>query len=594
MAAAIVIMLIFTTIITYFPGTIEYAYPDFEYCNKLFNKDEILNIEIKMDKDDLNDMFENALKEEYHKCDVSINRVKFKNVGVRTKGNTSLSHVYSSESDRFSLRLNFNKYVNDQTCYGLDDLALNNLVSDATYIKEYLTYDMFEYIGAKAPLCNMCTLRINGKNRGVYAAIEVPNKSFLKRNFGNDYGKLYKPETMGGGPPPGMEGEPGNQPSGMEGEPRDLPPEMNGEPGGPPPVMGEGSGGPSPEMGGGPGGPPPGMGESSAADLKYIDNNEDSYSILFDAARTDINDDDKKRLILALKNITEKKNLKESLYIEDQLKYIIVNAFVTNSDGYFGHMLHNYYLYEKNGKLMMLPWDYNLAFGGFERENASNIINMPIDDPIEGQISIDDRPMIDSLLNNDVYLNEYHEMFSKFIKGYFESGRYEKVIDNIDNLISDYVEKDPTAFYSYTEYKRGIYVLKQFCKYRSESIRGQFRGEIAISREAQQINSDNLINTDDLDLSEMGVQNNPGGPGGPPPGMNGQNNPGGSPPEMNGQNNPRGSPPEMNGQNYPGGPPPGMNGQGEDGFPPLDMEEQNSSNRSDSFENQNNVRSVTE
>lgn len=28
-------------------------------------------------------------------------------------------------------------------------------------------------------------------------------------------------------------------------------------------------------------------------------------------------------------------------------------------------MIHNYYLYEEDGQLSMIPWDYNLAFGGF-------------------------------------------------------------------------------------------------------------------------------------------------------------------------------------------------------------------------------------
>ena len=27
-------------------------------------------------------------------------------------------------------------------------------------------------------------------------------------------------------------------------------------------------------------------------------------------------------------------------------------------------MVHNYYLYEEKGKLSIIPWDYNLAFGG--------------------------------------------------------------------------------------------------------------------------------------------------------------------------------------------------------------------------------------
>ncbi len=531
-------IVVFTVLITYFPGLINIGRPGFEYCDKLFDKSNIIEIELTMSEDDLNDMMENALKEEYHKCDVVINGEKFPDVGVRTKGNTSLSHVYSSGSDRFSLRLSFDKYINDQTCFGLDDLAINNLVSDATFIKEYMTYDMFEYVGAKAPLCNMCTLKINGKNRGVYAAIEVENKSFLRRCFGSSYGELYKPEGMMEGGPPGMppegmmEGEPpGMPPEGMmEGGPPGMPPEgmMEGEPPGMPPegMMEGGPPGMPPEgmMEGGPpgmppegmmGGGPPGMphGDFESADnsftLKYIDDNFDSYSGIFESARTNIDSNAKRRLITALKNINRGKNLDKYLFSEDQLKYIIVNAFVTNSDGYFGHMLHNYYLYEENGRLLMLPWDYNLAFGGFEKESASYLVNMPIDDPVNLRESAHDaRPMIYKLLDDNMLNKKYHAMFDDFIKGYVESGRAEKTIDNVDMLIRDYVEKDPTKFYTYREYQRAIYVLKRFIEYRAESIRLQLDGKIGKTKAEQAASSKALIQTDFSDFSEMGMQNN--------------------------------------------------------------------------------------
>ena len=35
----------------------------------------------------------------------------------------------------------------------------------------------------------------------------------------------------------------------------------------------------------------------------------------------------------------------------------------------------------------MLPWDYNLAFGGFHGNNATSSVNDPIDDVLS------DRPM---------------------------------------------------------------------------------------------------------------------------------------------------------------------------------------------------------
>ena len=41
-----------------------------------------------------------------------------------------------------------------------------------------------------------------------------------------------------------------------------------------------------------------------------------------------------------------------------------VHEFVVNLDSLSGNMAHNYYLYENDGQLNIIPWDYNLSFGG--------------------------------------------------------------------------------------------------------------------------------------------------------------------------------------------------------------------------------------
>ena len=84
------------------------------------------------------------------------------------------------------------------------------------------------------------------------------------------------------------------------------------------------------------------------------------------------------------------------------LRYIAGNAALGNGDGYFGSMMHNFYLYEKNGKITMLPWDYNLAFGGFG-ESAESLINLDIDAPYTSG-SAEERPIIARLLADETYL----------------------------------------------------------------------------------------------------------------------------------------------------------------------------------------------
>ena len=139
-----------------------------EYVSRLFNKEEILWVNIIMDETDWEDMLANALAETYYPCDVEINGEMFYQVGIRPKGNTSLTAIASDpDTDRYSLKLEFDQYVDGQTCYGLDKLILNNNYADATSMKEALVYDMYAYLGVDASLYNYAEISVNGQYQGV-------------------------------------------------------------------------------------------------------------------------------------------------------------------------------------------------------------------------------------------------------------------------------------------------------------------------------------------------------------------------------------------------------------------------------------------
>ena len=255
----------------------------------------------------------------------------------------------------------------------------------------------------------------------------------------------------------------------------------------------------------------PGMGKnSSGADLVYTDDSIDSYSILFDSAKTTISKSDKLRLIQSIKNLSLG-DLENSVDIDASLRYFVVHNFVCNYDSYTGNMLHNYYLYEKDGKMTILPWDYNLAFGGFshgggrpgeetdgelensENNSVSNMVNMLIDEPLSGANN-EERPFCGKLIENESCKEEYHKLFSEFINNYFMSGYFENKLDYMSNLIRDYVKNDATAFYTVEEFDKGVDTLKKFCLLRSESIWNQLNGK------------DDIISVGDLNLDDLGTQ----------------------------------------------------------------------------------------
>ena len=502
-----------------------------KYESKLFNTDQIMDIDILMDEDDWNDMLENAISEEYYSCDVVVNGKTFYSVGIRPKGNTSLSSIVNDpDTDRYSFKLEFDHYIEGQTCYGLDKLILNNNYADATNMKEAIVYDMYQYLGVDASLYNYAKISVNGDYRGVYLALEAVEDSFMLRNYGTEDGNLYKPENMGvGGGMDGKDGDGwqmGEKPDGedfpQKGEMpdgADFPQKGEMPDGEDFPQKGEMPDGEDfPQMGEAPNGEAADikmgiMGGNGGADLNYTDDDLDSYSTIWDGEITDTDKKDHKRVVEALKNISEGTDLETYMDVDNILKYMAVHTFVVNDDSLSGTMAHNYYLYEYNGKLNILPWDYNLSFGGMsmggkmggQSLGATSVINDAIDMPF----SITD--FFDALLENEEYLEQYHGYLNELVEKYVNGGEFEKTYERIRSQIDDLVGNDPTAFYSYEEYEEAANMLIEVVQLRAKSVSGQLAGTIPSTDEGQQQDSSNLIDGSDIDLSVMGSFSGGGG-----------------------------------------------------------------------------------
>ena len=163
------------------------------YEKTLFNTSSVHSINIVMD--DWDDFIENCTSEKYYKCTIIIDNEAYKNVAIRGKGNTSLTQVQSYDNNRYSFKIEFDHYDNSNTYHGLDKLCLNNIVQDNTYMKDYLTYQMMNKMGVASPLCSYAYITVNGDDWGLYLAVESIEESFLQRNYGKNYGDLYKPDS---------------------------------------------------------------------------------------------------------------------------------------------------------------------------------------------------------------------------------------------------------------------------------------------------------------------------------------------------------------------------------------------------------------
>ena len=601
-----------------------------EYESTLFDTSQPIAVNIIMDEADWEEMLSNATAEEYFQCDVEINGKKFYQVGIRPKGNTSLSSIASDpDTDRYSLKLEFDQYVDGQTCFGLDKLILNNNYADATNMKEALIYDMYQFIGADASLYNYAEISVNDEYWGVYLALEAVENSFLLRNYGTQDGELYKPDSMniGGGMGGGMEmpdmsdmdfgdmqfpsmGE-GDSSTSSDGTTfggrvpggSDLPETDNeasgdvaGEDNGSGQQMRPGSGTTgnpftgitdvlndlnmeelasvletagfaeladaiqdsdfvnlaaavaevnteelaevlndagyselaelmqnmdfSQMFGGESGMQMPDMSDfggkggfsmgGSGANLNYSDDDLDSYSTIWDGAVSNTSESDHQRVVTALKNISEGTDLEEYMDVDNLLKYMAVHVFSVNADSLSGSMAHNYYLYEYDGVLNLLPWDYNLALGGMggmSRDGSSSATDV-VNDAIDNAFSSTE--FFDTLMENEEYKAQYYAYLQQLVDEYLLGDGLEEFYTRTRNQIDTLVETDPNAFYTYDEYISAAETLYEVAKLRGESISGQIAGTIP-SVSSEQADSDALIDASHLDLSVMGTMNMGGG-----------------------------------------------------------------------------------
>ena len=421
---------------------------------------------------------------------------------IRPKGNTSLTSIASDPTtNRYSFKLEFDHYVDGQTCFGLDKLILNNNYADATNMKEALIYDMYQYLGADASLYNYAKLSVNGEYWGVYLALEAVEDSFLLRNYGVQDGELYKPDSMniGGGGEPGGDFKADDMdfenmtPPDMDREDAPQPPDSSGERPAENFDFPDGKGGFSMSGGG--------------ADLNYTDDELDSYETIWDGEIADTTKADHKRVVTALKNISEGNDLEDYMDVDNLLRYMAVHVFSVNEDSLSGMMAHNYYLYEAGGKLNLIPWDYNLALGGMGRSNdATSVVNDAIDNAFSGTT------FFDTLMENETYHSQYYAYLQQLVSEYIDGGGFDAFYTRVRSQIDALVESDPTTFYSYDEYLTAAETLYQVVKLRGQSIQGQLDGTIP-STEAAQRTSDALVDASALDLSAMGYMNSGAGGG---------------------------------------------------------------------------------
>ena len=415
--------LFLTCILTTLIGSNSFAQSKVDESWKVFDDSTVARVDITVSEVAIAFMYKNVQSDSLHYC-----MVRFRNrlidetldsVGITLRGNTSRN------SQKKSFKLSFNSFLPGRDFYNLDKMNLNGEHNDPSIIRSKLCWDLFNDVGIIHSRAAHADVYINGKYYGLYINVEHVDDKFLKKNFTDATGNLWKclyPADLV-----------------YLGEDQNLYKKMNGG--------------------------------IKTYDLK-TNETADDYSKLAQ--------------LISIVNKTSISLLPDSLEkiidISSVFKLFAFNTLVASWDDYRS-LNNNYYLYHEpsKDKFTMLPYDYDNTFAvdWFNKDWATaDPYNYP--KAVQGS-----RPLWDRLISIKQYKNLYTHFLDFYNNKAFKLSLWENRLENLSVKItssaladsfltldynftfSDFLNSFSSAHYENQHVKRG---LREYINLRSASL----------------------------------------------------------------------------------------------------------------------------
>src|SRR5207244_13607894 len=162
------------------------AHAPAEVSDAFFKSDKVLNLEITLDKKELEALRREPRK--YVECTLKDGDKVYAKVGIHVKG---AAGSFRGIDDKPGLTLNMNKFDQEKLFYGMDKWHLANSVQDPSYLNELICGELFRAAGVPASRVHHAVLTINGKKTGLYYLQEGYDRYFLVRHFAGRDCNLY-------------------------------------------------------------------------------------------------------------------------------------------------------------------------------------------------------------------------------------------------------------------------------------------------------------------------------------------------------------------------------------------------------------------
>ena len=276
--------------------------------------------------------------------------------------------------------------------------------------------------------------------------------------------------------------------------------------------------------------------------LAYTGEEMKNYTEISNYAKVNGDAASMQRVVAALRSVDEGKDIAAHVDVEGVMKYMALQTIVVNFDCMTGHNTQNYYLHEGDCKISLIPWDYNLAWGGYpdedegfggefpfdmppsfdqfpmdgefpffglpenpgmrSKEEVSKIVNFPIDTPFSGDLS--KRQFFMKLLANEQYKARYYHYLKVLCNQYILGGGFSKTLSKINGEIGKVAGTEANAFYTNEQFHKAQQTLKLVLEKRATSVLGQMKGQIPSTWNGQREQPQQLINSDDINLQLLG------------------------------------------------------------------------------------------
>ena len=181
-------------------GSENYLNFDSEY---IFNQESLHTFDLVLSEENLNLLNADPTAEEYVQGMLVFENDTVSPVGIRYKGSIGafvgcvdgpnwFEPSGSKICTKLSMKIKINWEGRSEKFYGQKKLQFHSMNNDDSQMHERAGYWLFRQMGVPAPRAVHARLNINGIYTGVYALVEQIDSRFIKENFDDDEGNLYK------------------------------------------------------------------------------------------------------------------------------------------------------------------------------------------------------------------------------------------------------------------------------------------------------------------------------------------------------------------------------------------------------------------